>query len=842
MSEHDDETLRVSGEVTPVSSPSNPSKAIDHGRFVPGALVGSRYRIVALLGKGGMGEVYRADDLLLGQPVALKFLPKRVGGNAQALARLLGEVRIARQISHPNVCRVYDVGEVDGEHFISMEYVQGEDLRSLLHRIGRFGPDKGVQIAREICAGLAAAHDKGVLHRDLKPANVMIDERGVARITDFGLAVLADSADAQRREGTPAYMSPEQLEGETITTRSDIYSLGLVLYEIFSGRMLFEAKTLTELLEIRRSATATAIRLTNDIDPLVERVIQRCLTIDPAKRPKSATAVAAALPGGDPLAAALAAGETPSPDVVAAAGEHGGVKPVHALAALATGLVLLVLVLICKSKVDILSVAGIHDPPDAMALRGRDLLARLGYAQRPADRAWSYAVDQQQRAAVFFWYRESPEVIVPSAFFRRDVYATRPGSVSENEPQLATPGESTLRLDADGRLLAFKVVPANSTELSVAPFDWNPLLDAARVDRAAVRPVAPLSTRVPFDHRAAWLRRDGWRLEAASLAGRAVSFEMIPPLPRGAPHASPHGSLMGLIWMLLLLTIVGLLAGRNIRMRRADLRGTTRTGFLSAISIFAAWLFGADHVPTTSEIGLFIEALAWSSLLFIVIWAGYAALEPTMRRRWPYSMVSWARLLTGDWRDSLVGRDVLAGTIGGCTIALSDFGVTLASAALRSMPVVPVPESDIVILNGSRQAIADLVSLIPRSLTDSMALVILLIVLRALLRRDWLAAGVLWLTQLAFLFSAVRPLEGVVSTGIVIATIAFLPRRFGFLALLVAFVVSAILAISPVLWPPAAWHTGFTLLAAGFVAALGIYGFIVSLGGRPIFSGEFLEA
>ena len=239
MSQHDEETIRVSQEIT---NPSTPS--IDHGRFIPGALVGSRYRIVALLGKGGMGEVYRADDLLLNQPVALKFLPQRVSGNPNALARLLSEVRIARQISHPNVCRVYDIGEVDGEHFISMEYVQGEDLRSLLHRIGRFGPEKGVQSARQICAGLGAAHDRGVLHRDLKPANVMIDERGVARITDFGLAVLADSAEARKREGTPAYMSPEQLEGAELTIQSDLYSLGLVLYEIFSGRMLSKLRRL----------------------------------------------------------------------------------------------------------------------------------------------------------------------------------------------------------------------------------------------------------------------------------------------------------------------------------------------------------------------------------------------------------------------------------------------------------------------------------------------------------------------------------------------------------------------------------------------------------------------
>jgi len=141
-------------------------------------MLGGRYRIVGLLGRGGMGEVYRADDLKLGQAVALKFLPAVVESDAERLQRFLNEVKIARQISHPNVCRVYDVGEVDGHHYLSMEYVDGEDLAHLLRRIGRLPGDKAVQIARQLCAGLAAAHDKGVLHRDLKPANVMLDGEG----------------------------------------------------------------------------------------------------------------------------------------------------------------------------------------------------------------------------------------------------------------------------------------------------------------------------------------------------------------------------------------------------------------------------------------------------------------------------------------------------------------------------------------------------------------------------------------------------------------------------------------------------------------------------------------
>ena len=150
-------------------------------------MLAERYRIIGLLGQGGMGEVYRANDLKLGQPVALKFLPAATT-RSDLLARFHAEVRIARQVSHPNVCRVYDIGEVDGSTFLSMEYVDGEDLRSLLRRIGRLPGDKALEIARRLCAGLAAAHDKGVLHRDLKPANIMIDGRGQVLITDFGLA------------------------------------------------------------------------------------------------------------------------------------------------------------------------------------------------------------------------------------------------------------------------------------------------------------------------------------------------------------------------------------------------------------------------------------------------------------------------------------------------------------------------------------------------------------------------------------------------------------------------------------------------------------------------------
>src|SRR5271165_109188 len=160
--------------VVPKLAPPS-SRRPQSGGFSPGTILADRYRIVGLLGRGGMGEVYRAEDLKLGNVVALKFLPASLQNDTAALAAFHAEVRNARQVSHPNVCRVYDIGEVNGQHFLTMEYIDGEDLSSLLRRIGRLPPDKALETAHQICAGLAAAHDCGLLHRDLKPANIMLD-------------------------------------------------------------------------------------------------------------------------------------------------------------------------------------------------------------------------------------------------------------------------------------------------------------------------------------------------------------------------------------------------------------------------------------------------------------------------------------------------------------------------------------------------------------------------------------------------------------------------------------------------------------------------------------------
>ncbi|TNF72193.1 MAG: serine/threonine protein kinase, partial [Acidobacteria bacterium] len=440
----------------PAHSPASSSSA-DQGRFLPGTVLTKRYRVIGLLGRGGMGEVYRADDLKLGQPVALKFLPRDVEREEGRLHRFLNEVRMALKVTHPNVTRVYDIGEEEGHHYISMEYVDGEDLSSLLRRIGRLPKDKAVQVARQICAGLAAAHEQGVLHRDLKPANVMLDGRGQVKITDFGLAGFDETIKgAEARAGTPAYMAPEQWTGKEVTVQSDLYALGLVLYELFTGQPVYSGKTPAEILKLQQeSSPATPSSVVEGFDPSVERVILKCLEKDPAQRPSSALAVSAALPGGDPLAAALAAGETPSPELVAQAGEVGGVAPWIAGLCVAVILAGILGSFWVAGRQQLVRLAPLERPPAYLAARAQEIIADLGYEDPPTDSLYVFDSNEayvdylreqglagenhdrlksRQPAVLKFSYRQSPhllERIDPAAIggWMMDPPGDRPGMI-----------------------------------------------------------------------------------------------------------------------------------------------------------------------------------------------------------------------------------------------------------------------------------------------------------------------------------------------------------------------------------------------------------------------------
>ena len=364
------------------ASPFSPAERAASGRFAPGTVLDERYRIIGLAGRGGMGEVYRADDLRLGQPVALKFLPEELSRDAVRLALLHNEVRAARRVSHPNVCRVYDIGGREGQLFLSMEFVDGEDLAASLRRFGRLPEDKALDIARQLCAGLMAAHERGVLHRDLKPANVMLDGQGRVRIMDFSLASVG-AADATGA-GTPGYMAPEQLEGRAATVASDIFSLGLVMYEIFTGRRAFNASSTADLALQQALRVPPLSEFVPAIDQTIERAVLMCLELDPEDRPRSAFAVATLLPGTDALAAALATGQTPSPEMVAAAGVKGAALTPGAGAAWLAGLVIMLMV--CGWLSDRTTVPGqsMMKKPAAALMEIASQALRLAVGDRPA--------------------------------------------------------------------------------------------------------------------------------------------------------------------------------------------------------------------------------------------------------------------------------------------------------------------------------------------------------------------------------------------------------------------------------------------------------------------------
>ena len=512
-----------------------------------------------MAGRGGMGEVYRAEDLKLSQTVALKFLPESIAQDGAALARFHREVRIARQVSHPNVCRVFDIGEADGLPFLTMEYVDGEDLATLLRRIGRLPSDKAMEIARQLCAGLAAAHDHGVIHRDLKPANVMIDGRGKARITDFGLAGVAGSFEAgESGAGTPAYMAPEQLAGKDPSVQSDIYALGLVLYEVFTGKRAFEAATLADLRRQQELSSPTKPSvLVKDIDPIVERVILRCMEKDPGKRPSSALQVAAALPGGDPLAAALAAGETPSPEMVAASGESEGLRPLVAWILLAGVIVSVTAVILLSAQTMLYRRVPLEKPPEALAERARDILQSVGYSEPPVDTAMGFYEgteflryiaehdksktrwDNLETGAFVFWYRGSPRPLAA----RDPVFSDAPGLgfVWTDDPPLDVSGMTLVSLNPLGRLTQFIAVPPQVEKPAGAASspDWAPLFSAAGLDPSKWPPAQPTWTPPVYsDARAAWTgslaeRPDiPMRIEAAAYRGKPVYFELIGPWTR----------------------------------------------------------------------------------------------------------------------------------------------------------------------------------------------------------------------------------------------------------------------------------------------------------------------
>ncbi|MBN1569832.1 MAG: protein kinase [Acidobacteria bacterium] len=830
------------------------SDSVPAGGFTPGTILADRYRIIGLLGRGGMGEVYRADDLKLGQPVALKFLPPKLAEDPVRRERFFAEVRITRQLSHPNICRVYDIGEIEGRHFLSMEFIDGEDLASLLKRIGYLSNEKALDIARQLAAGLAIAHERGVLHRDLKPANIMLDGHGHVRITDFGLAIaLGEEAQAAEIAGTPAYMAPEQLSGKGATIRSDMYSLGLVLYEIYTGKKAFTAINLAELRQQKETYTPRAIsELRDGMDPVVERLIRRCMERDPLLRPASMAQLALALPGGDPLAAAIAAGETPSPEMVAASGSKEGLR-------LPVALGLLVIIILGS-----LATLAINDrfaflhrripfnmSPEMLVERSHEILKKLGF---PVTTNSLYGFERNSNLLSYIhksdksgdrWKKLDAKAILFS--YRQSPYPLKPG-----DPALQSPGEIQVVLDTEGRLEWLRAVPeeAKAPVGKMQSCDWNAVFSEAGLDITQWTPVDdPWRPLFYADSKEKWQGAiPNWpnvpiKIEAAAYKGRPISFEILGPWARSVKHEPAQGlmsplssgtQIIGAIAFLTFAAIGGaFLARRNIRSGRGDRRGANRLALLIFGLLASAQILRFPHNAVSDLFLLLLSVCA--------LWIFYLAIEPFARRRWPQALISWTRLLSGEWRDRLVARDVLIGsTCGALTVCLLFF-------SRYAIPLWLGQRAQPLYLNfqdflGARFFISYFLNLSSISLAiSSFPLLCAFVFIRSLLRNQ-AAAIIVCVLVIALLSAPPNPSAFTVTVSIILSIfgVAVL-MRFGLVALAFDLFAVAILSTLPITLDASAWYAGYGFAALAIFAVVVLYAFYISLGNRPLFDPSHLD-
>jgi serine/threonine-protein kinase len=845
--------------------PNHTTGDIKNGNFVAGTVLASRYRIIGLLGKGGMGEVYKAEDIKLAQTVALKFLPDKLEKDKFARERFHAEVRTARQVSHPNVCRVFDIGEIDGRHFLSMEFIDGDDLSSLLRRVGRLPSERAIEIARQLCVGLSAIHHAGILHRDFKPANVIIDSKGKARITDFGIAGLEeDVAKDELRVGTPAYMSPEQIRGKDVSAKSDIYALGLVLYEIFTGKQAFSADTIPELIRKQQSETPTnPSEYVKGIDPLVESVIAQCLEKNPKDRPISALHVAMALPGGNPMQIALEAGETPSPEMVAASPKKGALKPVIALACVIGAIVMIGFCLFASMRIAPQNRIPFTKSSEVLAERTNEIISKFGYTDAPVERSYRFYYDDAYRNYVsqnpapenwekissgqplmfVFYERQSPkhfDIVMAGNGFWRFLPQT-------------TGGMKTISLDTRGRLVEFSAVPPQFTENPTAQpnADFAPAFSAAELDLSKFKETAPNWTPpVAFDTRKAW---DGvmpdhteipLRVEAAAFQGKIVYFQLIYPWTK--PDVTEFDSLTTRDWIAIFIlagTLIGILltaiflARKNIKSGSGDRKGAFKTALVVLGLTFGGWLLSMNHVPAFfPELDRFTHSMRIALYFASATWLFYLALEPIVRRNLPELIVSWNRLLAGDWRDPLVGRDVLLGALLGIAhltlmylgrlaerFFYHDFKTFIDSNALISLR-----NSMTMILSGSGFGIG-----------SGFASVCLLVILFLMLRRKLYAGIVLFaviatVNSLFFAHSMVY-LPFTLAISVMMCLVI---SRLGLVATIVAGTVQTWMLGTLFTLNFSAWYATPMFFTLGLILILLIYGFKVSLANQSFFESR----
>jgi serine/threonine-protein kinase len=710
----------------------------------------------------------------------------------------------------------------------------------------------------------------------------MIDGRGRAKITDFGLASLAQVVEGDEvRADTPQYMSPEQHAGKEVSVRSDIYALGLVLYELFTGKRAFEAATTAEIMRLQEQSTPTSPSThVEGLDPAVERIILGCLEKEPARRPDSALSVAAALPGGDPLAAALAAGEIPSPDMVANAGGEGALKPSIAVACLVFFVLFLALLILRDNyfphRVNLYNYVPLDKPPEVLIHDAQGIIERLCVSENVADIAYGYAANSAyltyiqendsspdrwerlhsaQPSAMFFWYRQSPRLLFPE----RGLNTT----VDARDPPFEVSGMVSVELDLAGRLRFLRVVPPQVDEGAKERPEpaWPLLFEAAGLELDAFASVEPTWVPKDFcDARAAW---EGFyptepempiRIEAGAFRGRLSSFEIIEPW-RKPERMEQHleslpGKAVGVIFTTIFIAIMAgaiLLARRNLRLGRGDRRGASRLALFAIALGLVEWVLIASHAPNFfAEFAQLMDGLIPAVAVGCLVWLIYVALEPFLRRRWPEALVSWNRVLTGRLRDPRVGRDILAGAVGIGLLGLLNI--------LRDLPQnfldYPFEEPGVGVNPDFLLGTTNVLNLMNTALGLGVLLPILLLfvllLLRIVFRKQWIAFGAL--VALCELFVLVAFYTAGISEPISIIVVLvhqlllfvivfFLFRRFGLLSLCAFFFLSmSVGAAKPPLDLTAWYGRGSATIMLITLVFVG-WAFYISIGGLSRLGG-----
>jgi hypothetical protein len=612
--------------------------------------------------------------------------------------------------------------------------------------------------------------------------------------------------------------------------------------------------------------------LVKDLDPAVERVILRCLEADPARRMSSALSVAAALPGGDPLAAALAAGETPSPQMVAAAGETTGLAPRTAIFCLAAAIVGLGLAVYLSVKTGAVGRLGLEQPPEVLRQKAKEIVNGLGYADKPVDSAADFAYDTDfvqyvekhdkpqprwdevlsaEPAPLQYIYRQAAQYMVGSEI--HDAFLT-PGMVTDDDPPPILSGMINLALDSKGRLTFFQAIPPQVEKAGThaATFDWYVLFHEAGLDPAQFKTTEPVWTSLATsDSRAAWTGT--WpgssrplRIEAAAFAGKPVFFSMTGPWSRPLrmrpdPPTTAGQRARNFLLLAVILSVVAaaaLLARRNYVRGRGDRRGALRLAYVVFATLMVLWVCRAHIVPTLDMTLPLVLAVSTALFASGLVWTLYLSLEPYVRRHWPQTLVSWSRLLMGQLRDPLVGRDVLFGVI----LGLIWIVIFQVRGLLTMRNGAPPEFYSTDYLMGGRHALGAWLLHIPGAIEGTLLFFFLLFVLRVLLRKEWLAAIVfvaLWVA-LKTLGSDYPWIEAPAWT-LLYGVAAFVVLRFGFVALAVGLFVTDMLLNVPLTLDLWAWYASTTLLPLAMVAALAVWGFYNSLAGQKLWKSEMFS-